>query len=64
MICAGVNICSDVALGANTTVSKNIETPGLYVSQPLRFIEFNGDKAIDNLTKNGIQMNDRIFRKQ
>ena len=49
VICAGVNIADGVAVGANATVSSDLTRPGLYVSQPLRFIEYNPDLAIDAL---------------
>lgn len=51
VICSGVRICADCYIGANATVAKDITTPGLYVSQPLRFIDFNPEIAIDSLTE-------------
>lgn len=47
IICAGVTIRDNIAVGANATVSKDLTKPGLYVNQALRFIEYDGDKAID-----------------
>ena len=47
IICAGVTIGDNIAVGANATVSKDLTKPGLYVNQALRFIEYDGDKAID-----------------
>ncbi|MCQ2200464.1 MAG: hypothetical protein MJZ27_00090 [Bacteroidales bacterium] len=49
VICSGVHICADSYIGANATVAKDITVPGLYVSQPLRYIDFNPEVAIDNL---------------
>lgn len=49
VICAGVHICDNVAIGAGTTVSKDIIESGLYVSQPLRYMHYNADNAIDKL---------------
>lgn len=41
----GVRIGNDVAIGSNCCISRDLNEPGLYVSQPMRFI----DKAkIDN----------------
>ena len=47
IICAGVTIGDNIAVGANATVSKDLTKPGLYVNQALRFIEYDGDRAID-----------------
>lgn len=49
VVCSGCTITDCVSIGANATVSKSITVPGLYVSQPLRFIEFDADKSIANL---------------
>lgn len=49
IICAGVKICDNVSIGAGVTVAKNLSVPGLYVNQPLRFLDFNADEAISNL---------------
>ena len=51
VICSGCSITDSTSIGANATVSKSITVPGLYVSQPLRYIEFDADKSIANLTK-------------
>jgi len=62
VICAGVHIIDNVAIGAGTTVSKDITEPGLYVNQPLRFIDYNADCAIDKLGE-PILKGDYRFRK-
>lgn len=49
VVCSGCNITDDTSIGANATVSKSISVPGLYVSQPLRFIKFDADMSIANL---------------
>ena len=49
IICSGVEICDRVVLGAGVTVAKDIIKPGLYVNQPLRFVDFNADEAIAHL---------------
>lgn len=51
VICSGVHICADCYVGANATVAKDLTAPGLYVSQSLRYIEFDPEKAIDGLTE-------------
>ena len=50
VICAGVHICDFVALGAGVTVAKDILNKGLYVNQPLRFIDYDADSSIENLS--------------
>lgn len=50
VVCSGCSITDSTTIGANATVSKNITVPGLYVSQPLRYIEFDADKTISKLT--------------
>jgi len=37
-ISAGVSICNDVIIGANSFVNKDISEPGLYVGSPVKFI--------------------------
>lgn len=45
-ILPGVSIKDGICLGACTCVSKSLEMPGLYVSNKLRFLEFNPDSRI------------------
>lgn len=61
VICAGVSITDNVAIGANTTIAKDIYSPGLYVNQPLRFIEYDADKAIGKLGEPVFE--NRVYRK-
>lgn len=61
MICSGVNIVHDTTIGANTTVSKSLDKPGLYVSQPVRYIDFDADKAIESLQ--GKEVAPGVYRK-
>lgn len=49
VVCSGCTITDYTTIGANATVSKSISVPGLYVSQPLRFIEYDADMSIANL---------------
>ena len=46
VICAGVSIPAITTIGANCCISKSLEKSGLYVSQPLRYIQFDPDVAI------------------
>ena len=62
VICPGVKIANNISIGANTTVTKNLEKPGLYVSQPIRYIEeWNADEQISKL---GIEVSENICRKR
>lgn len=38
---AGVRVCDAITIGAAACVARSLERPGLYVSQPLRFVEFD-----------------------
>lgn len=58
---AGVCIGDSITIGANSCISKTIMEQGCYVSQPVRFIPFDPDKAMDGLssfvtTVNGIKI--------
>lgn len=46
IICPNVEIVNGVSVGAGTSVSKSLTKRGLYVSQPLRFVEFDPDERI------------------
>lgn len=69
VVCSGCSITDFTTIGANATVSKSISVPGLYVSQPLRFIEFDADMSIANLRneiypgifQKGIKYNENHF---
>ena len=47
-ILSGVNISDAVTVGAQTCVSKSLDKQGLYVSQGLRYIEFDPNKRISS----------------
>lgn len=51
LITPSVKICSGVNVGANSTVSKSLNEPGMYVSQPLRFINKDFESIKKSLTK-------------
>lgn len=42
---AGVNVVDNVTIGSNSTISKSLNKPGLYVNQALRFID--KEKGVD-----------------
>lgn len=60
VICAGIRTADFVTIGANTTITKNLDKPGLYVSQEVRFISWNPDIAKEKL---GAPVFDNVFRK-
>lgn len=47
----GVTISDGISIGSNSGVSKSLEKPGLYVSQPLRYIDTNAEEAKRKLVK-------------
>lgn len=50
-IMPGVCISDGITIGSMTCVSKSLQREGLYVSQPIRFIEFDPDSKIASLQK-------------
>lgn len=46
IINSGITIANNVVVGANCCVSKSLLTNGTYVSQPLRFIESQGEQDL------------------
>jgi acetyltransferase-like isoleucine patch superfamily enzyme len=63
VICAGVSIADHVALGAGTVVSKSLLEPGLYVSQPLRYINYDADESIRKMEEAGIKRAEGVYEK-
>ena len=61
-IMPGVNISDNITVGAQTCVSKSLKEEGLYVSQPLRFIEFDADEKLNSFGDS--IANGYIYRKQ
>jgi acetyltransferase-like isoleucine patch superfamily enzyme len=47
----GVRIADGVTIGSNATVSKSLLEAGLYVSQPLRRVDYDPDEIRNRLTK-------------
>lgn len=60
IICAGVKICDSCTIGAGVTIAKSITQSGMYVNQPLRYIEFDSDVAATKLEK----VNEYFYRKK
>ena len=50
VLCPGIHICDSVHIGAAVCISKDISQPGLYVNQPIRFIELDPDEAVKKYT--------------
>ena len=46
ILTAGITIADNISIGAGSVISKNLERAGLYVNQPLRFLEFDPDEKI------------------
>ena len=46
----GVEVASGVTVGSNSSVSKSLYEPGLYVSQPLRRVDYNTEDIKSKLT--------------
>lgn len=47
----GVKVANAINIGANCCISKSLDKAGMYVSQPLRFIENDIDKVREKLHK-------------
>lgn len=62
-ITAGVSIADNISIGAGSVVSKSLEKSGLYVNQPLRFLEFDPDEKIRNLERIFDAPIDLVYRK-
>lgn len=48
-IMPGVEISDGITVGSMTCVSKDLKVPGLYVSQPIRYVELDPDKKIEEM---------------
>lgn len=53
LITPGCAIVDNCVIGAKSTVSKNLNIEGLYVSQGLRYIPYDADTAINELKQKG-----------
>jgi acetyltransferase-like isoleucine patch superfamily enzyme len=47
----GIKICNATTIGSNSTVTKSITEPGLYVNQPLRKIDIDYEKGLNKYPK-------------
>lgn len=50
-ISAGISIADDVAIGAQSSVAKDLAEPGLYVSAPLRLISGSQEDRLEKFAK-------------
>jgi acetyltransferase-like isoleucine patch superfamily enzyme len=48
----GVSVSNAIHIGSGSVISKNLEKPGMYVNQGLRFIENDFEKVKEKLKKN------------
>ena len=59
-----VKIADGISIGSNSSVSKSLMEPGLYVSQPLRFIELDIEIARKKLNKiNDEKLIEEVYEK-
>ncbi len=63
VITAGVRIVDHVIVGSHSSVSKSLTRSGMYVSQPLRYMELNLDRVMDKLEPVTAECCDRVYRK-
>ena len=49
IICCGVKIADSIIIGANSCISKDLKSKGLYVNQELRFIEFDPAEKMSSM---------------
>ena len=64
IITAGVSIADNISIGAGSVVSKSLEKSGLYVNQPLRFLEFDPDEKIRTLEQIPDAPIDLVYRRK
>jgi acetyltransferase-like isoleucine patch superfamily enzyme len=63
VIAAGVRIADRIAIGAHSSVSRNLDKSGMYVSQPLRYIEMDLNQKIDHWQPVLQECCDRVYVK-
>lgn len=65
ILTAGITIADNISVGAGSVISKSLEKPGLYVNQPLRFLEFDPDeKIVDSCERIPEAPVDLVYRKR
>lgn len=47
----GVEVSDGITIGSNSSISKSLKRPGLYVSQSLRYIDTNAEEAKKKMVK-------------
>lgn len=61
----GVKISSAIHIGAGSVISKNLEKPGMYVNQGLRFIENDLEKVKIKLKEvKGVELVEPVYTKE
>lgn len=64
VISMGVSVADGIAIGSHSSVSKSLTRPGMYVSQPLRFIDSSSEQAMTRLEPvTGHRLAERVYRK-
>lgn len=61
----GVVVANSIHIGSGTVISKNIDKPGMYVGQELRYIENDIEIVKSKLTKvDGFNLVEQVYRKE
>jgi UDP-3-O-[3-hydroxymyristoyl] glucosamine N-acyltransferase len=63
VITAGVRIANHVIVGSHSSISKDLDRSGLYVSQPLRYMEYNLETILSKLQPVAFPCCDRVYHK-
>jgi len=63
VLTAGVRIVDHVIVGSHSSISKSLTRSGMYVSQPLRFMELDLDRVMNKLEPVIAECCDRVYRK-
>ena len=61
IICPNVRIADHVIVGAGSNIATNLDKSGLYVSQPLRYKEYDVNESLNKL---GAEVFPGIYKKQ
>ena len=64
-ISMGVHVADGIMIGAMSSVSKDLTVRGLYVSQPLRFVELDLQRTLSRLDEvAGYKLDERVYQKR
>jgi acetyltransferase-like isoleucine patch superfamily enzyme len=64
MIGAGVRIADRIVVGGHSSVFKNLEQPGMYVSHPLRYVETNIGQVLERLEPVSYSCCEKVYVKR